>query len=247
MAALLIHPFNKARNSTRFDTSCIASPLSGGQRLLWTRPVDQSKAHPWTVSALPVAPKPSGTFRPPRHATFSKPANRGSESPLADDTANPTPATAHGPLERTGSRWRWGFLGVRRTLLRIDFFLLRCLNHLNCRVTNLHIATHFVYMLRTFWPLIESFVDLNPFLWCKQSPDSVHRCSPPTNVNSMLDACSCQAHTVFNFRYLHPHLGLVNRAKDLSSFWIRNVLVCRIQNIKERTGRDAVLPTDVER
>ena len=32
MAALLIPPFNKARNSTRFDISCMASPLSGEQR-----------------------------------------------------------------------------------------------------------------------------------------------------------------------------------------------------------------------
>ena len=43
--------------------------------MLWTRPLDQSKAHPWTISALPVLPKPSGTFWPPRSATFSKPAN----------------------------------------------------------------------------------------------------------------------------------------------------------------------------
>ena len=32
--------------------------------MLRTRPVDQSKAHPWSISALPVLPKPSGTFWP---------------------------------------------------------------------------------------------------------------------------------------------------------------------------------------
>ena len=58
--------------------------------MLWTRPVDQSKAHPWTISALPVLPKPSGTFWPPKSGTFSKPANTGRHCYWPDHCSRPS-------------------------------------------------------------------------------------------------------------------------------------------------------------